>query len=253
MRLALSERFRWLAPRRSPIWSHRSGLSTRPCLGLIQLNARNYSMLQQRLLSLSLGAPGGRTRQRRTRLGRTISTVAHVVSVSSHMMIGVKIQKKRLHLLTQLVGPSGGVLPRAPLTAEVTVGGKPVILRCLQIQAADDRFGAKIKLRATRAASGQVPVPNVSTWKATGSLQPIAYEVATWHSRARWASTTVLVINLAMYAPDLSTLEGSLPENAPPPCGPSPPYVSTMSLRPVRTEYSSNESCVSCSPVLAFA
>ena len=32
---------------------------------------------------------------------------------------------------------------------------------------------------------------------------------------------------------DRSTFEGSLPENAPPPCGAAPPYVSTMILRPV--------------------
>ena len=36
-----------------------------------------------------------------------------------------------------------------------------------------------------------------------------------------------------MYAADLSTLDGSLPENAPPPWGANPPYVSTMILRPV--------------------
>ena len=38
---------------------------------------------------------------------------------------------------------------------------------------------------------------------------------------------------LVAYAADLSTLLGSLPENAPPPCAPLPPYVSTMILRPV--------------------
>src|SRR3954470_13452144 len=37
-----------------------------------------------------------------------------------------------------------------------------------------------------------------------------------------------------MYAADRSTLVGSLPEKAPPPCGAIPPYVSTMILRPVR-------------------
>ena len=36
-----------------------------------------------------------------------------------------------------------------------------------------------------------------------------------------------------MYAADLSTLVGSLPLNAPPPCGAEPPYVSTIILRPV--------------------
>jgi len=38
----------------------------------------------------------------------------------------------------------------------------------------------------------------------------------------------------AMYAPERSTLVGSLPEKAPPPCAPQPPYVSMMILRPVR-------------------
>jgi hypothetical protein len=33
-----------------------------------------------------------------------------------------------------------------------------------------------------------------------------------------------------------STFVGSLPENAPPPWGAAPPYVSTMILRPVRPE-----------------
>src|SRR6478752_348769 len=37
-----------------------------------------------------------------------------------------------------------------------------------------------------------------------------------------------------MYAAERSTLVGSLPENAPPPWGAMPPYVSTMILRPVR-------------------
>lgn len=52
--------------------------------------------------------------------------------------------------------------------------------------------------------------------------------------RARPAATTLLAAWRAMYAPDLSTLVGSLPEKAPPPCAPQPPYVSMMILRPVR-------------------
>src|SRR6478672_12657227 len=39
-----------------------------------------------------------------------------------------------------------------------------------------------------------------------------------------------------MYAAERSTLVGSFPENAPPPCGAYPPYVSTMILRPVRPQ-----------------
>ncbi len=38
-------------------------------------------------------------------------------------------------------------------------------------------------------------------------------DLATWRTR---------------YAPERSTLVGSLPENAPPPCAPHPPYVSMM-------------------------
>jgi hypothetical protein len=48
------------------------------------------------------------------------------------------------------------------------------------------------------------------------------------------AATTDLAACRAMYAPLLSTLVGSLPLKAPPPCAPQPPYVSTMILRPVR-------------------
>src|SRR6478672_2326896 len=39
-----------------------------------------------------------------------------------------------------------------------------------------------------------------------------------------------------MYAAERSTLVGSFPENAPPPCGAYPPYVSTIILRPVRPQ-----------------
>ncbi len=42
-----------------------------------------------------------------------------------------------------------------------------------------------------------------------------------------------LAMYRAMYAADRSTLVGSLPLNAPPPCRPRPPYVSTMIFRPV--------------------
>ena len=38
---------------------------------------------------------------------------------------------------------------------------------------------------------------------------------------------------LEAYAADLSTLVGSLPEKAPPPCGAAPPYVSTIIFLPV--------------------
>ncbi|KYN22552.1 hypothetical protein ALC57_05078 [Trachymyrmex cornetzi] len=50
----------------------------------------------------------------------------------------------------------------------------------------------------------------------------------------RPAFTKDLATHLAAYAADLSTFVKSLPENAPPPCAPQPPYVSTMIFRPVR-------------------
>lgn len=46
--------------------------------------------------------------------------------------------------------------------------------------------------------------------------------------------TRDLATQRAAYAADRSTLVGSLPEKAPPPWAPQPPYVSTMILRPVR-------------------
>ena len=47
------------------------------------------------------------------------------------------------------------------------------------------------------------------------------------------ALTSDFATQRAAYAADRSTFEKSLPENAPPPCAPQPPYVSTMILRPV--------------------
>ena len=42
-----------------------------------------------------------------------------------------------------------------------------------------------------------------------------------------------IVIHLAAYAAERSTFDGSFPENAPPPCRPIPPYVSTIIFLPV--------------------
>src|SRR5204863_2300138 len=50
------------------------------------------------------------------------------------------------------------------------------------------------------------------------------------------AATMFLATYRAAYAAERSTFDGSLPENAPPPCGQAPPYVSTMILRPVRPQ-----------------
>lgn len=45
----------------------------------------------------------------------------------------------------------------------------------------------------------------------------------TMHRRQRPAATSDLATHRAAYAADLSTLVGSLPEKAPPPCAPQPP------------------------------
>ena len=62
----------------------------------------------------------------------------------------------------------------------------------------------------------------------------MAYDTWTSISSATPAATMFLAMYLAAYAAERSTLDGSLPEKAPPPCAPLPPYVSTMILRPVR-------------------
>jgi hypothetical protein len=77
-------------------------------------------------------------------------------------------------------------------------------------------------------------VPYVSTKMESGSATPMAYESWTSARRASLALTKDLAIHRATYAADLSTLEKSFPEKAPPPCAPQPPYVSTMIFRPVR-------------------
>merc|ERR1712087_328283 len=76
-------------------------------------------------------------------------------------------------------------------------------------------------------------VPYVSKKRDKGFATPIAYESCTSARLQRPLLTTDFAICLQMYAADLSTLVGSLPENAPPPCAPQPPYVSMMILRPV--------------------
>ena len=52
--------------------------------------------------------------------------------------------------------------------------------------------------------------------------------------RASLAATKDLAIHLPAYAALRSTLDESLPEKAPPPWAPQPPYVSTMIFRPVK-------------------
>ena len=53
---------------------------------------------------------------------------------------------------------------------------------------------------------------------------------------ATFDATIFFAIYLAAYAADLSTLVGSLPENAPPPWGAAPPYVSTIIFLPVNPQ-----------------
>merc|ERR1712070_994407 len=77
-------------------------------------------------------------------------------------------------------------------------------------------------------------VPYVATNKDKGLGTPMAYESWTRARLHRPLLTTDLAICLQMYAAERSTFVGSLPEKAPPPCAPQPPYVSMMILRPVR-------------------
>uniref|UniRef100_A0A182T6V2 Uncharacterized protein n=1 Tax=Anopheles maculatus TaxID=74869 RepID=A0A182T6V2_9DIPT len=61
----------------------------------------------------------------------------------------------------------------------------------------------------------------------------MAYATCTKHRRQIPAFTSDLATQRAAYAAERSTFVKSLPEKAPPPCAPQPPYVSTMILRPV--------------------
>ena len=76
-------------------------------------------------------------------------------------------------------------------------------------------------------------MPNVSTAIEVGCARPIAYDTCTSHRSASPAATRFLATYRAAYAAERSTLLGSLPLKAPPPCRAIPPYVSTMILRPV--------------------
>ena len=57
----------------------------------------------------------------------------------------------------------------------------------------------------------------------SGLETQIAYATCIKHFFVRPEATTFFAIYLAAYAADLSTLVGSLPEKAPPPCGAEPP------------------------------
>lgn len=62
----------------------------------------------------------------------------------------------------------------------------------------------------------------------------------------RPACTKLTAIHLVAYAAERSTFVGSFPENAPPPCGQCPPYVSTMILRPVNPASASGPPFTKC-------
>ena len=66
-------------------------------------------------------------------------------------------------------------------------------------------------------------MPNVSTSTESGCATPIAYATWIWQRSARPAATTFFATQRAAYAAERSTLVGSLPEKAPPPCGAAPP------------------------------
>src|ERR1041385_8050564 len=96
------------------------------------------------------------------------------------------------------------------------------------------RRSKTVAIAASIFSASTLAVPKVSTNRPTGSALPIAY--ATWTSQreARPAATTFFATQRIAYAAERSTLDGSLPEKAPPPWRAMPPYVSMMILRPVR-------------------
>ena len=61
-------------------------------------------------------------------------------------------------------------------------------------------------------------MPKVSTNRLTGWALPIAYATCTSQRSASPAATTFLATQRIAYAAERSTFDGSLPENAPPPC-----------------------------------
>ena len=67
-------------------------------------------------------------------------------------------------------------------------------------------------------SSETAPVPKVSTNRPTGSALPIAYAIWTSQRDASPAATTFFATQRMAYAAERSTFDGSLPENAPPPC-----------------------------------
>merc|ERR1712050_612539 len=84
------------------------------------------------------------------------------------------------------------------------------------------------------AVSDPCSVPYVSTNSESGLATPMADDNCTSARLHKPLLTTDFAICRQIYAAERSTFVGSLPEKAPPPCAPHPPYVSIMILRPVR-------------------
>ena len=75
-----------------------------------------------------------------------------------------------------------------------------------------------------RGAEYQIDfVPKVSIEIDSGRAMPMAYDSSISKRSASPAATTFLATQRAAYAADRSTFDGSLPENAPPPCRAMPP------------------------------
>jgi hypothetical protein len=90
--------------------------------------------------------------------------------------------------------------------------------------------GLKSKLSLTicnNSFSLLVEVPYENTAMDSGCAIPIEYDICTRQRLHRPALTSDLATQRAAYAAERSTLEKSLPEKAPPPWAPQPPYVST--------------------------
>lgn len=92
--------------------------------------------------------------------------------------------------------------------------------------------------RCTRLNYIYVNLDRLTTISNKGQTEYLSsvIKVITWtmQRRQRPALTRDLATHRAAYAAERSTLVKSLPEKAPPPCAPQPPYVSTMILRPVK-------------------
>merc|ERR1719163_2417717 len=125
-----------------------------------------------------------------------------------------------------------GLRPKWPYAAVIWYFGSR---NCRDFAMAPGRQSKAIFTICVMASGVNFPVsvPYVSTKSESGLATPIAYDSCTSARLQRPLFTTDLAICRQIYAAERSTFVGSLPENAPPPCAPHPPYVSMMILRPV--------------------